>query len=294
MLAQLSSGLIIDDSGRLQPLDPIAIEQTWHQLQALHPEEFRPRADELVKWHRRQLVTSELDQEWSAAAFHLQRLTELSPGDPVLQQVRPRVHACQPLPRDPSLSPDLIDLTDYYNTSLAENWERQGDGKNMAELATGVQTLAGVKFDIRGAIRLADREGQWLDRHYPSRVLGIPVAQRCRRLHFLQASEGASKIEGTQLGSFVVRYANHQQWEIPIVYGQDLRDWFTQTDETDSATRAEVAWRGNSEHSRRIGLSLRLYKRTWENPMPDVEIESIDFVLNPNPAVPCLLAITAE
>jgi hypothetical protein len=299
MLAQLVVGVSIDDSGRPQPLGPEAIEQAWRQLRTSHPEEFRPKADSLVKWHRRQLLTSEVNQEWSAAAFHLQRLTELSPNDRVLQQVRARVLACQPLPRDPLLSPNLIDLTDYYNTSLAENWERQETGKNMAELGTGVQLLAGVKFDIRGAVRLADREGQYLDRHYPLSVPGIPVAQRCRRLHFLQASEGASKIDGTRLGSYVVHYVNHQAWQIPIVYGEDLRDWYTQPGESDSAARAEVAWRGDNAASRRSSTTgetggLRLYKRTWDNPVPDVEIESIDFVLNSGPAQPFLLAITAE
>jgi hypothetical protein len=37
--------------------------------------------------------------------------------------------------------------------------------------------------------------------------------------------------------------------------------------------RSVVAWAGRSEQSK-----VRLYKTTWENPWPDLEIESIDLI----------------
>jgi hypothetical protein len=201
-----------------------------------------------------------------------------------------------PLPRQRSTPPNLIDLTDFYNTALAETWESFQTGWNLAEFPAGVQTFAGVKFDVRGAVRLSDHDGALLEyRYYPSRVVGIPIGQRCRRLHFLHGSEGSpSNVFETKLGSYVVHYANHQQWEITIEYGRDVRDWFTQPGEDESASRAEIAWQGHNVASRRTGQSLHLYKRTWDNPTPDLEIESIDFILNTGPSLPFLLAITAE
>jgi hypothetical protein len=41
-------------------------------------------------------------------------------------------------------------------------------------------------------------------------------------------------------------------------------------------------------------LDLRLYKTTWDNPLADLEIISIDFVSNMAAPAPFLIAITAE
>ena len=68
--------------------------------------------------------------------------------------------------------------------------------------------------------------------------------------------------------------------------------WHPDGDE--GATRAEAVWKGHNGLSRELGLYLRLYKRTWENPSPEIEIESIDLVSAPAPAQPFLIAITAE
>jgi len=56
-----------------------------------------------------------------------------------------------------------------------------------------------------------------------------------------------------------------------------------------TARRAVVAW-NDSE----AGVPLRLFKRTWENPRPDVIIDRIDFVSRKTEAAPFLVALTAE
>jgi len=104
---------------------------------------------------------------------------------------------------------------------------------------------------------------------------------------------------GTQLGTYVVHYANGQRQEIPIRAGIDLADWWSQVNETD--TQFTVAWTGTNELSLKRGRSIRLFKATWQNPHPDVQIAGIDFdfVLTANRppskhAAPFLVAITAE
>jgi hypothetical protein len=40
--------------------------------------------------------------------------------------------------------------------------------------------------------------------------------------------------------------------------------------------------------------SLRMFKCTWQNPWPDVEVTSIDFLSNDKGVGPFLVALTAE
>jgi len=59
-------------------------------------------------------------------------------------------------------------------------------------------------------------------------------------------------------------------------------------------TGAAVAWEGNNVASRALGMAVRIYQMPWVNSLPEVEIESIDFLSNMEKAAPFLIAITAE
>ena len=112
-------------------------------------------------------------------------------------------------------------------------------------------------------------------------------------MHFLHSAINAFDIkDGTQIGSYVVHYANGQTREIPIVVGRDLADWWNQPNEQNK--KFVIAWTGTNESSRAQGRTIRLFKSTWENPMPDSEVKSIDFVWAGTEAAPFLVAITAE
>ena len=41
-------------------------------------------------------------------------------------------------------------------------------------------------------------------------------------------------------------------------------------------------------------MAIRLFKRTWNNPAPEVEVAKIDFVAEHGWAHPFLVALTAE
>lgn len=76
------------------------------------------------------------------------------------------------------------------------------------------------------------------------------------------------------------------------IVGQDLADWWSQDRlETD---RSLVAWEGTNEASQKVGRKIRLFKTTWENPSPETEIKSIDFLSSHGDAAPFLVAITVE
>jgi serine/threonine protein kinase len=192
-------------------------------------------------------------------------------------------------PRDPQAGRNLIDLTAHYNAALGENWHEAMQLENhLGEVPSGVQTLAGTQFDVRGLIQVEQK-----CRRHPPKIEGIQIGQRCQRLHFVHAAINAALIEdGAEIGRYVVHYVDGERQDIPIVLGQDVLDWWKQPKATDQ--RLVVAWEGDNPKSRRQGKKIRLFKSTWENPSPQAEVRTIDFeATRPGPS-PFLIALTAE
>ncbi len=196
-------------------------------------------------------------------------------------------------PRDPKARVALLDLTDFYNASLTQSWHGNA-GNDLAALPQGLQTFAGVEFDVRGIVQLGSKSRTAAK--FPAQVTGIPVHQKCERLHFLHAAGfGSVDQEGKQIGTYVVHYATNQmRLEIPIYYGRGMRNWHVLAGEPDAPEELKVAWTGQNAVSRRAGGSLRLFITTWPNLAPGVEIESIDFVSSMLVSAPFLLGITVE
>ena len=55
-----------------------------------------------------------------------------------------------------------------------------------------------------------------------------------------------------------------------------------------------VAWRGQNAQSKSTGRSIRLFLTTWTNVVPEMEIESIDYVAGMAVPAPFLIAISVE
>ncbi len=81
--------------------------------------------------------------------------------------------------------------------------------------------------------------------------------------------------------------------ELPILYGQDVQNWWHNQERWD-VSRATVAWTGSNAAVMASNGSLRLCKRTWDNPHPEVEVESIDFTSTGTKCAPFLIALTLE
>lgn len=154
-----------------------------------------------------------------------------------------------------------------------------------------------MDFDIRGLIQVGANASNGMA--YPKQISGITVARQCEHLHFLHAAiHAASATNGARIGTYVVHYADEQRHEIPIRVGREVGDWWTHAKETN--TLFTVAWTGTNEASMKRDRSIRLFKTTWKNPRPEIEITTIDFlsIRNASPgrtvAAPFLVAITAE
>jgi hypothetical protein len=195
--------------------------------------------------------------------------------------------------RDPAAPKQLLDLAPFYNARLNESWHG-GKGNDLAALPKGRQTFNGTEFDVRGIVQLASKSPSATN--YPALIKGIPVKQKCQRLCFLHAAGfGSPRDEGKQIGTYVVHFATNQmRLEIPIRYGHDVRDWHSVAGEPAAPEELKVAWSGENAQSKGTGRSIRLFLTTWTNVVPDLEIESIDYVSALTVPAPFLIAISVE
>jgi len=90
-------------------------------------------------------------------------------------------------------------------------------------LAKGLKDFSGTAFDVRGLSSYPVRS--WKNRlaveHYPHWVAGIPVGLTFHTCCCLQGASGTEGL-GTQIGSYILHYADGQKHEIPIRYGDHL------------------------------------------------------------------------
>ncbi len=129
----------------------------------------------------------------------------------------------------------------------------------------------------------------------PMSVAGIKVGARGKRLHILHGNQ--QQIDsGTELGNYVIHYADGSREKIPIVYGKNLVNWWHFPTQKNDPTEAKVGWKGSNDLVDRNneGSEIRLYAVTWTNPHPDKEIATIDVVSSVSACDPYLIAVTVE
>jgi len=196
--------------------------------------------------------------------------------------------------RDPGASASLLDLSGHYTAPLDNDWLVSA-GVNLGGLPKGIQTFAGVPFDVRGIVQLASTEllaqstlsDQEKARQYPGAVEGIPVKLKAARIHFLQAAAWSAG-NGEKVGEYVIHFADGRTLSVPLLYQQSLIDWWVKT-AADKPTDAEVAWHGSHSKSK-----ISLFKYSWTNPSPDMAIDRIDFVSAMTKSAPFLVAVSCE
>jgi|GEM_PF-160674 len=199
--------------------------------------------------------------------------------------------------RQPQTEPNMVDLSFYYNAGLKEAWLPQQPYNTLGQLPTGVQKLGGVWFDVRGILQLVSETD--LPSRYPTEIKGIHLARKATRVHFLHAL--AKHIErGTIAAKYVVHYANGAVRERVLVEGEDLLD----LNSPEAGLARSLAWSGlstkldSSDQFSPQGQwyhpEVRLYRTTWENPLPESQIIELDFVAARPSLLPFLIAVTLE
>jgi hypothetical protein len=188
--------------------------------------------------------------------------------------------------------PNLIDLSAFYNAGFKGNGLEGGGDNDFSELPVGIQELAGTRFDVRGLIQLCGNKAD--PSRYPDRITGLPAPGKCHRVHLLH---GLMWVSGSTnaVARYVFHYADGTTSERPIVLRKDVLNWWTPPPEP-ADDGPIVAWSGQNPATRRRkdGQTIQIYKTTWKNPTPDVEITRIDFISTKRGGDPFLFAITVE
>jgi len=185
--------------------------------------------------------------------------------------------------RDPQTRPELLDLSRFYQSSLGQFLpSRERESTEM--LSRVAQQNTGVAFDARGYFGVYGK-GVERDVHGigPQSVVGIPINRRLTRLHIMHSSVYRERA-GTEIGSYILHFADGQSETLPIIYGEDVTE---ERGIRAPSARAKLAWPGSK-------TKLPIYQVTWTNPQPDVEIKSLDLVSAMTETSPLLIAITVE
>jgi hypothetical protein len=191
----------------------------------------------------------------------------------------------------------FVSLEQQGNQKLKDDFGSGTQGNDLAALKKGPCTCAGVNFQIgEKAIQLGSK---LLKTERPNKVEGIKVEQKFAKLHILHSTEygeGGDVIkEGTAIAEYKVHYDDGTNETIPVVYGQDVRDWWFYPNSKE-VTRGKVGWKGENEYCKTFNAELHLYVLTWENPHPAKKVTSISYAkADPESvAAPFCVAITLE
>ena len=170
------------------------------------------------------------------------------------------------------------------------------------DLPTGRQTFAGVPFHIfafatspvPNAIMLG---GDGIPNNPAQEVRGIPVGRKADALFFLHTARMDARRNDREIREkkryemlrYIVHYADGQSVTIPIYAETDIDDYRRKS--PTPLPGAQIAW---TRPYPGTDLNAVAYTKQWDNPRPDVVIQSIDMVYGSDRrGVPALLAITA-
>ncbi|MBN2451822.1 MAG: hypothetical protein JXR77_15645 [Lentisphaeria bacterium] len=195
-----------------------------------------------------------------------------------------------------------LDIHDRYNQYLTRDkgWFR--GNRDIAHVPTGKTQLAGVTYQVAdfrtspvpSCVMLA---GPGVNGTMPAEVKGLPVARTAAVLFFLHTFGvtrpwTASRNSPTPpvLFHYRIHYADGESVDVPVLYDRGVGHWVSPS--PSGLPEAALAWAGKLPDSDKEYAVL--YQLQWNNPRPNVEIQSIDMVRDTEAhGAPALLAVTA-
>jgi len=200
----------------------------------------------------------------------------------------------------PADSPGIkISRTNFHPVLLDQFYQRQfvdyRPTESWAQVPHGETNFDGVPFLMFGKIDLTGlgraRDGEF----QPARVGEIPAGERATRVHLMHGASYDSP-DGTPIACLLLRYENGQARRLFIRYGVHARNWYVEANEVESAlldARSLVVWNGNTRPDG-SGKPTRLFKTTFDNPLPAERIRAIELLSLFARANSVILAITLE
>lgn len=193
-----------------------------------------------------------------------------------------------------------IDLTKQANRGFRDDgdgtgWTGQGEN-DFRNMPIGLQKVNGIPFRIidpaknngKSCLIVRGTEKPEL----PARIDGIPVNAKLSRLFFLHTCAW----KGTDAGCYRINYADGTKYDYMLIPGRNIGDWWNCAFLGDAAPGI---LRPNP-----VTDQVGTYMAVWDNPFPEKEIKTIDFLsagqntdidyLPGRCPVPILVAMTGE
>ncbi len=168
-------------------------------------------------------------------------------------------------------------------------WFDQGSSNDFAPMPLGRHVLSGVPFDIadpasndgRAAVVLYGTNRDF----FPTEAPEIAVGLKAKSVYFLHAY-GWDAAEGMPVLTYRIRYADGETEDFVCRARKEIGPWHG----AQVATDAKLAIKADNTTLGKVNIQCA----RWINPRPGVEIKGVTPVSAKSPAVPVVVAITAE
>ena len=147
---------------------------------------------------------------------------------------------------------------------------------------SGRQIFDGLPFQIGGRVWVYGRQeassANKTEADYPD-IIGIPVNQKIDELHLLHGARFPD-VEGREIASIRLNFADGSKQEFSIRYGGHVRDWQrlpSEEKETLTDPNSKIVWRGQPG-TPRFKSTVRLCKTMLRNPSPEKVVTTLDVV----------------
>ncbi len=198
-----------------------------------------------------------------------------------------------PAPAVPAPRFTTIDLRPWSDGNLKDSWLPNISDNDLASFPSGTHEVAGIPFEVGGVVQLSGNGQSPAASGFPEAVANIPIGKAFSKLHLLHACAGKDEA-GVKVSAIVLHYADGQRRELPVNYGESVRDWWFWEFAPVSDPNTVMAWTGNNLNIRSQNGALRLYRTTWANPLPKTPVVSVDYVSGQSKAAPFMLGLTVE
>ncbi|MGK0185376.1 MAG: hypothetical protein ACI9R3_001153 [Verrucomicrobiales bacterium] len=299
--------------GSLQPLsDSKVLAETFARSFEFRQEWRKNWRSPDEDWRRRTIAHCLREGSWRAAIYHAERANNNSAAEKIATARRSEAlwsqggyaypeHYPDIPPRPRGASPDQLDMTAFYNGSLQRVWQgthpvdRASFRNDLAEMPSGLHSLAGHTFDLRGVIQLAGSTTARVGEHFPEKVSAIPVDRGFHHLHALHAAAYSDETpEFSAPLTYRVNYENGDKIDVPVTLNQHIREWW-QSEQPAPLPYARIGWVGSTPRAELFNYSyLVLDIFSWENPYPDRLVTSIDLLSGMQAAAPFVVSITVD
>lgn len=185
-----------------------------------------------------------------------------------------------------------LSLTNAFSQDDQRDWPKP----IWSGVPRGTNELGGVEFHIDGVLQLQGLGPKSFGRKLPESVRIELPTNLWGSVHLI-AGTSYDADPGTRIADVVWLYTDRTSRRAPIEYAVHTRDWWRAAYEEParvSNTNSRVVWRGEHPEASKWGKTLRLYKTTLPNPLPNKRVRGIEFASAMNKPGLVLLAATLD